>query len=117
MELVLLKNYVALEQDEMMYLDGGKYLSRADCRYICAALAMNPGTFMALASAAVIVNKLTKFFKAGGTAGFLVGAAAGVLAHAISRIAWCIGYGALNRGCDIGGNPYPWDGFISATVR
>ena len=71
MELVLLKNYVALEQDEMMYLDGGKYLSRADCRYICAALAMNPGTFMALASAAVIVNKLTKFFKAGGAAGFL----------------------------------------------
>ncbi|HEX0326228.1 TPA: argininosuccinate lyase, partial [Streptococcus pneumoniae] len=23
----------------------------------------------------------------------------------------------LNRGCDISGNPYPWDGFISATVR
>ncbi|HGY9778521.1 TPA: argininosuccinate lyase, partial [Streptococcus pneumoniae] len=21
------------------------------------------------------------------------------------------------RGCDISGNPYPWDGFISATVR
>ncbi|HEW1227612.1 TPA: argininosuccinate lyase, partial [Streptococcus pneumoniae] len=26
-------------------------------------------------------------------------------------------YGVLNRGCDINGNPYPWDGFISATVR
>lgn len=26
-------------------------------------------------------------------------------------------YSALNRGCDISGNPYPWDGFISATVR
>ncbi|TVX35217.1 argininosuccinate lyase, partial [Streptococcus pneumoniae] len=25
--------------------------------------------------------------------------------------------GTLNRGCDISGNPYPWDGFISATVR
>lgn len=117
MELVLPNNYVALEQEEMMYLDGGVYLSRADCRYICAALAMSPGTFMAMAGAAVVVSKLTKFIKAGGVAGFLVGAAAGVLAHAIGRIAWCIGYGALNRGCDIGGNPYPWDGFISTSVR
>ncbi|MDS5402726.1 argininosuccinate lyase, partial [Streptococcus pneumoniae] len=48
---------------------------------------------------------------------WLIGAAAGVLATAAGKIAYCIGYGALNRGCDISGNPYPWDGFISATVR
>ncbi|HGR8374404.1 TPA: argininosuccinate lyase, partial [Streptococcus pneumoniae] len=53
----------------------------------------------------------------GGLGGWLIGAAAGVLAGAAGRIAYCIGYGALNRGCDINGNPYPWDGFISATVR
>ncbi|HGQ5861942.1 TPA: argininosuccinate lyase, partial [Streptococcus pneumoniae] len=40
-----------------------------------------------------------------------------VLATAAGKIAYCIGYGVLNRGCDINGNPYPWDGFISATVR
>ncbi|MDS8600335.1 argininosuccinate lyase, partial [Streptococcus pneumoniae] len=53
----------------------------------------------------------------GGLGGWLIGAAAGVLAGAAGRIAYCIGYGTLNRDCDISGNPYPWDGFISATVR
>lgn len=86
MELVLPNNYVVIDEEEMMYLDGGAYLSKRACQGICAALAMSPGTFIALAGAA-------------------------------GRIAYCIGYGALNRGCDISGNPYPWDGFISATVR
>ncbi|EJG72064.1 putative membrane protein [Streptococcus pneumoniae 2081074] len=37
MELVLPNNYVALEQEEMMYLDGGAYLSKSACQGICAA--------------------------------------------------------------------------------
>ncbi|WP_155970978.1 argininosuccinate lyase [Streptococcus ruminantium] len=117
MELVLPNNYVTLEEEEMMYLDGGVYFSRKDCQLICAALAMSPGTFIALAATAVVAKKLTNFIKVGGLGGWLVGAATGVLAGAISRVAYCIGYGAINRGCDITGNPYPWDGFISATVR
>lgn len=117
MELVLPNNYVSLEQEEMMYLDGGMYLSRQQCQNICAALAMNPGTFIALAATAVVAKKLINFIKLGGLGGWLVGAAATVLTSAVSRIAYCIGYGAMNRGCDINGNPYPWDGFISATVR
>ncbi|HGK1955481.1 TPA: argininosuccinate lyase [Streptococcus pneumoniae] len=72
MDLVLPNNYVVIDEEEMMYLDGGAYLSKRACQGICAAA---------------------------------------------GKIAYCIGYGALNRGCDINGNPYPWDGFISATVR
>ncbi|CIR33225.1 Uncharacterised protein [Streptococcus pneumoniae] len=96
---------------------GGAYLSKRACQGICAALAMSPGTFIALAGAAVLTKKLINYIKVGGLGGWLIGAAAGVLAGAAGRIAYCIGYGALNRGCDISGNPYPWDGFISATVR
>lgn len=110
MELVLPNNYVALEQEEMMYFDGGAYLSKRACQGICAALAMSSGTFIALAGAAVLTKKLINYIKVGGLGGWLIGAAAG-------KIAYYIGYGVLNRGCDINGNPYPWDGFISATVR
>ncbi|CVO39901.1 TPA: argininosuccinate lyase [Streptococcus pneumoniae] len=118
MELVLPNNYVVIDEEEMMYLDGGgAYLSKSDCQGICAALAMSPGTFIALAGAAVLTKKLINYIKFGGLGGWLIGAAAGVLATAAGKIAYCIGYGALNRGCDISGNPYPWDGFISATVR
>ncbi|MDS3506384.1 argininosuccinate lyase [Streptococcus pneumoniae] len=118
MDLVLPNNYVALEQEEMIYLDGGgAYLSKRACQGICAALAMSPGTLIALAGAAVLTKKLINYIKVGGLGGWLIGAAAGVLATAAGKIAYCIGYGALNRGCDISGNPYPWDGFISATVR
>lgn len=56
MELVLPNNYVALEQEEMIYLDGGAYLSKRACQGICAALAMSPGTFIALAGAAVLTK-------------------------------------------------------------
>ncbi|VOU13242.1 Membrane protein [Streptococcus pneumoniae] len=117
MELVLPNNYVVIDEEEMMYLDGGAYLSKRACQGICAALAMSPGTFIALAGAAVLTKKLINYIKVGGLGGWLIGAAAAVLAGAAGRIAYCIGYGALNRGCDISGNPYPWDGFISATVR
>ncbi|HEU4197318.1 TPA: hypothetical protein VVL48_001322 [Streptococcus pneumoniae] len=80
MELVLPNNYVALEQEEMMYLDGGAYLSKSACQGICAALAMSPGTFIALTGAAVLTKKLINYIKVGGLGGWLIGAAAGVLA-------------------------------------
>ncbi|MDS5167318.1 argininosuccinate lyase [Streptococcus pneumoniae] len=117
MELVLPNNYVVIDEEEMMYLDGGTYLSKRACQGICVALAMSPGTFIALAGAAVLTKKLINYIKVGSFGGWLIGAAAGVLATAAGKIAYCIGYGALNRGCDISGNPYPWSGFISVTVR
>ncbi|EHD52496.1 putative membrane protein [Streptococcus pneumoniae GA16531] len=39
-----------------MYLDGGGYLSKSACQGICAALAMSPGTFIALTGAAVLTK-------------------------------------------------------------
>ncbi|HFZ4656930.1 TPA: hypothetical protein ACIKN7_001622, partial [Streptococcus pneumoniae] len=64
----------------MMYLDGGAYLSKSACQGICAALAMSPGTFIALTGAAVLIKKLINYIKVGGLGGWLIGAAAGVLA-------------------------------------
>ncbi|CZD62710.1 Uncharacterised protein [Streptococcus pneumoniae] len=63
-----------------MYLDGGSYLSKSACQGICAALAMSPGTFIALTGAAVLIKKLINYIKVGGLGGWLIGAAAGVLA-------------------------------------
>ncbi|HFH0858271.1 TPA: argininosuccinate lyase, partial [Streptococcus pneumoniae] len=82
MELVLPNNYVVIDEEEMMYLDGGAYLSKRACQGICAALAMSPGTFIALAGAAVLTKKLINYIKVGGLGGWLIGAAAGVLAGA-----------------------------------
>ncbi|HFH1782693.1 TPA: hypothetical protein ACJ80G_000433 [Streptococcus pneumoniae] len=64
----------------MMYLDGGAYLSKSACQGICAALAMSPGTFIALTGAAVLIKKLINYIKVGGLGGWLIGAVAGVLA-------------------------------------
>ncbi|MDS5532967.1 hypothetical protein RLC98_07175 [Streptococcus pneumoniae] len=64
----------------MMYLDGGAYLSKSACQGICVALAMSPGTFIALTGAAVLIKKLINYIKVGGLGGWLIGAAAGVLA-------------------------------------
>ncbi|VPP53834.1 Membrane protein [Streptococcus pneumoniae] len=80
MELVLPNNYVVIDEEEMMYLDGGAYLSKSACQGICAALAMSPGTFIALTGAAVLIKKLINYIKVGGLGGWLIGAAAGVLA-------------------------------------
>ncbi|VKI71483.1 Uncharacterised protein [Streptococcus pneumoniae] len=63
-----------------MYLDGGAYLSKSACQGICVALAMSPGTFIALTGAAVLIKKLINYIKVGGLGGWLIGAAAGVLA-------------------------------------
>ncbi|HFN9566509.1 TPA: hypothetical protein ACHH08_002022 [Streptococcus pneumoniae] len=63
-----------------MYLDGGAYLSKSACQGICAALAMSSGTFIALTGAAVLTKKLINYIKVGGLGGWLIGAAAGVLA-------------------------------------
>ncbi|VKS16427.1 Uncharacterised protein [Streptococcus pneumoniae] len=59
---------------------GGAYLSKSACQGICAALAMSSGTFIALTGAAVLTKKLINYIKVGGLGGWLIGAAAGVLA-------------------------------------
>ncbi|HHK7322559.1 TPA: hypothetical protein ACQXNB_001971 [Streptococcus pneumoniae] len=41
---------------------------------------MSPGTFIALTGAAVLTKKLINYIKVGGLGGWLIGAAAGVLA-------------------------------------
>ncbi|CTG02111.1 conserved hypothetical protein, partial [Streptococcus pneumoniae] len=61
MELVLPNNYVVIDEEEMMYLDGGAYLSKRACQGICVALAMSSGTFIALAGAAVLTKKLINY--------------------------------------------------------
>lgn len=58
---------------------GGAYLSKSACQGICAALAMSPGTFIALTGAAVLIKKLINYIKVGGLGGWLIGAVAGVL--------------------------------------
>ena len=100
-----------------MYLDGSTYLSKSKCRSVIASLGMNPGTFIGAAYGAVVVRKVLRWMKTGGPLTWVVGIIGSVVSGAIGRVAYCIGYGALKRGCDIKVSPYPWETFISATVR
>lgn len=58
MELVLPRNYVEIEEEEMMYLDGGGFVSKVDAANAIAITAMTPTAFLAAATSAVLVTKL-----------------------------------------------------------
>ncbi len=116
MELVIKNNYVDIDGRDDVYLDGRDYQQKRACQGICAALAMSPGTFIAFAGAAFNQKSNNIYYVCRSLRLWLIGAAAGVLATSRENSLYCIGQCSLNRGCDISGNPYPWDGFISATV-
>lgn len=59
--MVLPRNHVAIEQEEMVYLDGGFYVSNSALKSIVLAAGINP---MGAVSAAVLASAIKK----GGTA-------------------------------------------------
>jgi hypothetical protein len=97
MEMVLPRNHVEIEQEEMMYLDGGFYVSNSQLKGVLVAVGMNP---MGAVSAAVLASGIRKAGTAigarigliggpkgalfGSILGFAVsGVAAGTIAHAL----------------------------------
>ena len=96
-------NYVSMDTEEMEYLEGGAYYSKAQCTKALATLALSPYTIIAGAllytTAKLLVKKVSAMF--GGIAGWAVGA---VLAYAGSQIiefGVALARGALNNGVDV----------------
>lgn len=106
MEMILPNNYVEIEE-EMMYLDGGAYLSNSQCKNLVAAIGMNPYSFITAALTVTIATKIVKVAgKYGGFWGWCASAVVGWLGNQVLTFA----RGIANKGVDIYWN---WDWFAS----
>ncbi|ACK90708.1 hypothetical protein bcere0016_10290 [Bacillus cereus 95/8201] len=74
MEMVLPRIHEEIEQDEMMYLDGGFYVSNSQLKGILIAVGMNP---MGAVSAAVLAAGIKRAGTAIGTRIGLIGGPVG----------------------------------------
>ena len=50
-----------LEQEEIVYLDGGEYLSKSQCANMLASVGMNPYSYIAGAVGVLAAAKLVAF--------------------------------------------------------
>lgn len=111
MELILSNNYVEIEENEMMYLDGGAYLSNSQCKKIVAAIGMNPYSFITAALSVTIATKIVKQAgKYGGFWGWCAGAVVGWLGSQVLTFARGIARGIAHKGVDM---YWDWDWFAS----
>ncbi|GAA4073226.1 hypothetical protein [Amphibacillus indicireducens] len=80
MEMVLPASYAVIEQEEMLYLDGGFYMNKGTVRSIVHALGFSAALNVATITAAIKINSVwmgVKFGAIGGVVGSLAGAALG----------------------------------------
>lgn len=111
MELILPNHYIELEEEEMLYLEGGKYFSNSQCKNLVLALGMNPYTFASIATYATIALKVARYAKAiGGVWGFVLGAAVSYSTNQVITFSRGVARGIMYRGVDIYWN---WDWFAS----
>ena len=103
--LRLPQNYVEIEEEEMMYLDGGEYISRSSCRGIMCAIGISPSTYIASVLGYTLAVKLIK--KATSYCGWMGKIASVVLGYATSQIIAfdsAIARGAIHKGVSVGWN-------------
>ena len=104
--LVLPSNYAVMDDEEMMYLEGGAFYSKTQCLNVLGAVGVNPGTYITVAMsytlAKIVIKKAAACF--GGLAGWAVGT---ILAYAGSQIITfgkALARGAVNKGVNISWN-------------
>lgn len=114
--MVLPKNFAQHTRDDMMYLEGGAYISKAQCRQICTATLCTPQGMIAMATTTAMAAKIIQVIKAGGPLGFIAGFLGSLAAGALGKVAYGIGYGAINRGVDISLSPAPWECFVNVEL-
>lgn len=114
--LVLPQNHTVIEQEEMMYLDGGMTFTRQQSRTALKALGFaTPQLAISAALTAVVVARVKRWAGVkGGVVGMIIGWAAGMVTKSIGQILWGLGQGALGNGVRFRWNLTPWS-LISAT--
>lgn len=112
MEMVLPRHHQEIEQEEMMYLDGGFYVSNSQLKGVLIAVGMNPmGAVSAAVLAAGIKRAGTAIGLRIGLLGGPVGAAFGtILGFAVSGFAASTIAHALiqGKGINVGLNYTSW---------
>lgn len=102
--LVMPMNYVELQEDEMMYLDGGLYISQGTAQGVLGALMMNPATIIsgviAYSAGVKIINYFSNF---GGLYGWIAKAILTFAAGQVIKFVTGLAYTALE-----GGREFSW---------
>ncbi len=108
--LTMPSSFAVMEEDEMMYLEGGYFVSKTDCINGIAAAGMNPSTFINAALTVALVSKAVRWVatKFGGIWGVVAGMLASWAGSQVVALGLGLGRGALNKGVDIVFNLNPF---------
>ena len=111
MEMKLPNSYTELQQEEMMYLDGGQFMSKTSCKNLLAALGLNPGNYIAVALTVTIATKIVKYAKTcGGIWGWVAGIVVGWAGGQMIKFGQGVIRGAYYKGVNI---TWKWDWLAS----
>lgn len=118
MELILPNNYVEIKEEEMMYLDGGVYLSKATCMGIAVYFGSGQG-MIAAAGTAAAAKKLVKVIgKWSSIAGYIASLALSYAFVQLGSLLWNIGTAVIKKkGVDIGWSWNPFDFGLDYRIR
>jgi len=119
--LVMPSSYAVMSEEEMMYLEGGKFISKSKCIEGLAVIGMSPNTYIAAALTYTLAKCLIRKVctALGVVAGAVVGCILGWAAGQVILFGKSLARGALNKGVDITWNMNPFKACIgvNASVR
>lgn len=119
--LAMPKSYAVMDQDEMMYVEGGAYISKTNCiNGLAAAGITSPSIAIAGCVAAIAAKKFVKAaLKFGGVAGWVASAICGWAASQIIAFVAGVARGAIHKGVYVTWNSNIFKGPIgvNCTVR
>ena len=97
-----------LEQEEIVYLDGGEYLSKSQCANMLASVGMNPYSYIAGAVGVLAAAKLVAFAaNFGGPVAWIAKFVVGIAGAQAYAFGWAVANGAIKNGVDITWNWMP----------
>lgn len=101
--LVMPSSYAVMNEEEMTYVEGGKYISKSDCINGLCAIGMNPSTFIAATLTFTLAKKLIQKISStlGGFFGWVVGLVLGWAGSQLIAFGVGLARGALNKGVDV----------------
>ena len=119
--LVMPSSYAVMNEEEMTYTEGGKFISKSKCIEGLAVIGMSPSTYITAALTYTLAKCLIKkvCIALGGAAGAVVSFILGWAATQVINFGKALARGALNKGVDITWNMNPFKACIgvNATVR
>lgn len=102
MELILPKNYTEVGREEIMYLEGGVWVTQQTASRILASVALNPAAVISGAAGVVGATKLVRAVsRFSGPLGWVAGAVLSYAGAQVVTFALALSYTALYGSRDI----------------